>query len=212
MLIYAVADIHADMRRMMMIRENIAAHEPDVLVVAGDLFNYTRTAPVLKALDDMPVPVFAVRGNSDPAWHEKRFAIYPNLTSLHLKRVDAGGFSFTGIGGTLPVPFRSRFRLRERAVLERAGRMVDRKTVLVVHPPPYGMLDQVMGRFSAGAKGVSSLISERRPWVVICGHIHEAAGAACIDQTLVVNCSIARSGHGALIRLDGGHPPVARML
>lgn len=212
MEIYAVADIHANMQRIAMIRENITAHEPDLLVVAGDIFNYTHPEPVLAALNEMPVPVFAVRGNSDPGWYEKRFAGYPNLTSLHLKRVDVGGFSFTGIGGTIPVPFRSRFRLWEEGILEQARLMVDRKTILVVHPPPYGTLDRVLGRFKAGAKGVSALIDERRPWVVICGHIHEAAGAECIEQTLVVNCSIARSGHGALIRLNGSHPPIAHML
>lgn len=212
MRIYAVADIHAVSERITRIRAGIGDHSPDVLIVAGDIVNYTHNERLFREIDSLEVPVLAVRGNSDPYWHERRYQRYPNITSLHLNKVDIGGFSFTGIGGTLPVPFRSRFRLLERRLLENIKRLLDRRTVLVVHPPPHGTLDRVMGRFSAGAKGVCELMDHCRPPLVLCGHIHEDAGAICVGQTLVVNCSMGRDGNGAIIDLDGSHPPVARMI
>ncbi|MGM0452958.1 MAG: metallophosphoesterase family protein [Thermodesulfobacteriota bacterium] len=212
MRIYAVADIHADMLQIDMIRKNIEAHAPDVLVVAGDITRYIKPAPVLARLNRLPVPVFAVRGNSDPRWQQRHFRRYANIRHLHMDRVEIGGCCFAGIDGTIPLPFMSRLQWFERGMMDRIKPLIDCQTILVVHPPPRGTLDWVMGRFCAGARSVSELIADCRPGVVLCGHIHEAAGAACLDRTLVVNCSIAKYGHGALVDFDGTRPPVAHML
>jgi Icc-related predicted phosphoesterase len=48
--------------------------------------------------------------------------------------------------------------------------------------------------------------------MLICGHIHEKPGWALIEKTLVVNCSMGRSGAGALITLRGDATPTVRML
>ncbi len=212
MRIYAVADIHADMMRIDMIRKNIEVHGPDVLVVAGDITRYIKPAPVLSRLNRLPIPVLVVRGNSDPVWQQRHFRRYANIIHLHMDRVEIGGCRFAGIDGTIPLPFMSRLQWFERARIDQFKRLVDSQTILVVHPPPRGTLDCVMGRFCAGARAVSELVADCRPGVVLCGHIHEAAGAACVDHTLVVNCSIAKNGHGALIEFDGKRPPVAHML
>ena len=56
------------------------------------------------------------------------------------------------------------------------------------------------------------LILEKQPRMLICGHIHEKPGWALIEKTLVVNCSMGRSGAGALIVLRGDAAPTVRML
>jgi len=212
MRIYAVADIHARPERMARVLSGIREHSPDVLVLAGDIVNYVHRELLFQAFNDIALPVLAVRGNSDPIWQERRILRYANITSLHLKKVDIGGYAFTGIGGALPVPFRTRFRIFERRLLEKIKQMVDHRTILVVHPPPRGTLDKVLGRFSAGAKGVCELMADRLPPLVLCGHIHEDAGSAWVGKTLVVNCSIAHGGNGAIIEMDGLGPPSARMI
>lgn len=212
MRIYAVADIHANFKRLDRIAENIATHCPDVLVIAGDIINYIKPSPVFKFLNTLPVPVVAVRGNSDPLYIEKRFKNYSNLTSLHLNRVIIGSMPFAGFSGTIPLPFRNRVCFREKLLMDKIGPLIDRQTILVVHPPPWGVLDQVLGRFHSGSKMVRNLVDKTRPRLLICGHIHEAAGKAKIKDTVVVNCSLPGTGQGMMIESgQQGEPTISNV-
>ena len=73
MKIYAVADIHARSRRLENIRAGIDELEPDCVIIAGDIISYFLPGPVFSALDALTVPVFVVRGNSDPSYLDKHF-------------------------------------------------------------------------------------------------------------------------------------------
>jgi len=202
MLIYAVADIHADPKRIEQIRSTVSAHQPDVVVAAGDIISYIHPEKTFAQLNGMSVPMLMVRGNSDPGYIEKQFEKFSNLTSLHLNRVTVKSVAFTGLSGTIPLPFRNRVRLFEKHLMKRAYPLIDAQTVVVVHPPPWGILDQVMGRFHSGSKLVRDLVEKTQPKLLICGHIHEAAGIETIGQTLVVNCSMPKTGGGVMIELD----------
>lgn len=202
MLIYAVADIHADPDRLEHIRSTVSAHHPDVVVAAGDIISYLHPEKTLKPLNDMKVPVLMVRGNSDPGYIESRFQIFSNLTSLHLNRVLVKSVAFTGLSGTLPLPFRNRVRLFEKDLMKRLSPLIDSETVVVVHPPPWGILDRVMGRFHSGSKLVRDIVEKKQPKLLICGHIHEAAGIETLGRTTVVNCGMPRIGRGVMIGLD----------
>jgi Icc-related predicted phosphoesterase len=212
MLIYAVADVHADAKRIERIRSAINRHHPEVLVVAGDIINYLHPDPVLEQINTMPVPVLVVRGNSDPAYVEKRFFNYANIVPLHANRITIKTTPFVGISGTVPVPFRTRIGFRQKGLFDKVGALIDSATVLVVHPPPWGVLDRVLGMLHAGSKMVCDLIKKTRPHVLICGHIHEAAGVFRAGETLVVNCSMPHAGNGALIELEAGKMPRVEML
>jgi len=208
MLIYAVADIHADFKQLDRIAENITTHCPDVLVIAGDIINYVKPSPVFKFLNTLPVPVFVVRGNSDPLYIEKQFKNYSNLTSLHLNRETVQSAPFAGLSGTIPLPFRNRVCFREKMMMDKISPLIDRQTILVVHPPPWGVLDQVIGRFHSGSKMVRDLVERTRPRLLICGHLHEAAGKAKVKDTVVVNCSVPRTGKGMMIEMGEEGEPV----
>ncbi|MBC2715099.1 MAG: phosphoesterase [Desulfobacteraceae bacterium] len=201
MLIYAVADIHADPERIERIRAVVSVNQPDVVVVAGDIINYIQPAKTFNILNNLSVPVLAVRGNSDPAYIEKYFNRFSNLTSLHLNRVMVQSIPFIGLSGTIPLPFRNRVRFREQNLMNQAYPLIDSQTVFVVHPPPWGSLDQVMGRFHSGSQMVRDLVEQRQPRLLLCGHIHEAAGVSNIGETTVVNCSIPKTGKGMMIEL-----------
>ncbi|MCF8037390.1 MAG: metallophosphoesterase family protein [Desulfobacteraceae bacterium] len=209
MKVYAVADIHGEASRLDRIEANIDRFAPDCLVVAGDIINWVKAAPVYSRLNRLPVPVLAVCGNTDPFGQEKHLRAYPNIRSLHLKRLYLGGIPICGIGGTIPVPFSSRIRLLERRLIRDARHLVDRHTLLVVHPPPYGTLDRVMGRFSAGSRAVAEIVRQCRPRVLVCGHIHEEPGSKYLHETLVVNCAMAGDSAGAVIEIgEIGHKEV----
>jgi len=212
MLIYAVADIHADPERLRRIRAVVSAHKPDVVVVAGDMINYIQPERTFCQLNEMSVPVLMVRGNSDPGYIEKRFENFSNLTSLHLKRVSVKSIPFTGLSGTIPLPFRNRVGLREKYLMKQVSPLVDSRTIFVVHTPPWGTLDQVMGRFHSGSKMVRSLVDKTHPRLLICGHIHESAGISKIGETAVVNCGLPRTGKGMMIKLGQVGKPEIEMV
>ena len=212
MRIYAVADIHGRQDKMALIRENIAKFKPDVLVVAGDITHPARPQAAISQIGELPLPVLAIRGNSDRSRVESLIEEHPGIHSIHLREVSVSGVMFVGVHGTIPLPFRSRVCMREKRLKEQIDSLLTGSSVLVAHPPPLGILDEVLGRFHAGSKSILEIISRHQPAVFLCGHIHESPGTAFLGRTLVVNCNLARRGTGALIEFEQGRPPEARML
>jgi Icc-related predicted phosphoesterase len=88
--------------------------------------------------------------------------------------------------------------------LNRAAALLDRESILVVHPPPRGVLDTAFGRFHVGSSGLRRFVERYQPRVVICGHVHECAGSAVIAETMVVNCSMGPGNTGVLIEYNPG--------
>ena len=212
MRIYAVADIHAKKHRLELIRKNIALHSPEVLIAAGDIANYFNPLPVFQELDSLPVPVLAVLGNTDPRSAARILREGSNLYNLHLNPMTVNDIRFVGIGGTIPIPFRSRLCLMEARAVNKLKECLTEETVLVAHPPPYGILDMVLGRFSAGSNAVFSILQDQPPRLFICGHIHETPGVVSYNGTQVVNCTMGKRSAGALIEYDGRNTPKVEML
>ncbi|MCP4371472.1 MAG: phosphoesterase [Deltaproteobacteria bacterium] len=212
MRIYAVADIHGRSDIISLIRDNTQQMNPDVLVVAGDITNFTGSTKVLAQLNDIPVPVLSVRGNTDLPRVENLFEYFSNISSLHLKQVTIGSTPFVGLSGCIPIPFSSRICLSQVQVMEKLKSLIEGNSVLVAHPPPWGTLDEVFGRFHAGCRSLTKVIKMRQPLLMICGHIHEKPGSVFIGKTLVVNCALGRNHAGAIIELDKGNNLKVEML
>ena len=204
MRIYAVADVHGKADKIRRIRQNIEELEPEILIVAGDITNFKNSAAIIETFNLMPVPVLAVRGNTDTPKVDYWLERYPNTTSLHLKKHRLKDACFVGVSGTIPLPFRSRIGVCERKIVGKLADLLDEDSVLVAHPPPRGTLDEVFGRFHAGCRRLHQLVIDRRPKLLLCGHIHERPGVASLGNTRVVNCSMGRAGNGALVNLSSG--------
>ncbi len=201
MKIYAVADIHGLPDKLKLIKQTLTNTIIDVLVIAGDFSRYINPELIIKQLNNLPVPVLLVRGNADRIWTEKLIKKCSNISSLHLQKIAINQTCFTGIGGTIPVPFRSRIRFYEKHLLNMLSEIVNKESVMVAHPPPYGVLDRVFGKYHAGCKSLNRIIKTKQPRLFICGHIHEDPGFTTVGNTTIVNCSIGKSGAGALIHL-----------
>ena len=212
MRIYAVADIHGRSDNIALIRDNTMQFNPDILVVAGDITNYTGSAGILAQLNDIPVPVLAVRGNTDLSRVENLFECFSNISPLHLRQVTIGSTPFVGVSGCIPIPFSSRICLNEIQVIEKLKPLIKSNSVLVAHTPPWGTLDEVFGRFHAGCRSLTKVIKTCQPMLMICGHIHERPGSVFIGKTLVVNCALGRNHAGAMIELDNENNPKIEML
>ena len=212
MLILAAADLHGKAHKLAYLDEAAARLRPDVVVLAGDLTGYVRSGHTVAALGRLSAPVLAVRGNSDFKRVDRLLARAPSAGPLHLRSVTLDGVVFVGVGGTIPLPFHSKLGWWESGVVKRLNSLVGPGQVLVAHPPPYGILDEVGGRFHAGSRSLRRLVLERKPGLMICGHIHESPGTKWLKNTLVVNCSLSRRCGGALIEFRPGSAPRADLL
>jgi hypothetical protein len=211
--IYAAADLHGRSSCVDTVARHANRADVHAVVLAGDLVHYRWGHAILGKLAALPQPVFFIRGNTDPGWIDHQ-AVNPDhqMYSLNLIPHQCRGHRIAGVSGTLPIPFRSRIGWSEVKRLERLAAMIDSRSILVAHPPPWGLRDRVAGRWHAGSRGLRRLIAAKSPAILICGHIHEAAGIAWLGRTLVVNCALGKQGRGAIISYDGQRRPRARML
>jgi Icc-related predicted phosphoesterase len=200
MRIYAIADMHGKDALYRVALEKTRELCPDLVVAAGDLGTLRRPEKALEALAALPAPVLAVRGNTDPPRMERLLTERKGMRSLHL----AEETPLVGVGGALPLPFRTRLGLWESEALCWLMERLREGSVLVAHPPPLGVRDLAFGRFHAGSRAVADLVRERGPLAVLCGHIHEAAGVESAGATLVVNCAMGAGSAGALVEIADG--------
>ena len=199
MRIYATADIHGKNDKLTVIKKNIARHRPDLLVMAGDIFNFIISRSVINVLSAIKIPILGVRGNSDLRWCEKKIKDKTPVRLLDNSPHFVEDYNLLGLNGTVVLPFASRIAFMESSCIKPLKNRINDKTILVAHPPPKGICDRVAGHISAGSKNLRSLIEQHPPMLVLCGHIHEQAGVEYLGQTPVVNCSMNKKCSGAII-------------
>ena len=202
--VYAAADLHGQKERIERLQSNLSVLKPDLLILAGDVTNYVRAGDTLGTLNSCALPILIIRGNSDLKRVEHLCQTYTQFHPLHGVSQTFHEISFVGLGGTWPLPFRSRIALNENAQLRKINTLINRHTVLVTHTPPWGVQDRVMGRFHAGSHGLLRLIKACQPDLLICGHIHEDSGMSMVGRTHVINCAFSRRRSGALILFQDG--------
>ena len=212
MRIYAVADIHGKQQNIELIYKVIDQFQPDLIVAPGDLTHFFNWRTGLSQMDCLPVPVLAIRGNTDFRQIESRIKKAANMTLLSETPLPVKGFSFVGLSGTLVLPFANRLCLNEKKALGALPCPLPPDTIMVVHPPPKGVCDMIAGKFHSGSPNLYRFIRAASPHLVLCGHIHEAPGMGMIGTTPVVNCAIAGPGLGAIIDLEKNNRPKVNLL
>lgn len=202
MKIYAVADIHGKPEYIQQIHDMISQKRPDILIIAGDITHYFDSRKAIKQLKDIKIPVFAIRGNWDFKVVENVIRRQANMQLLTPTPVNHETLNLVGFNGTFFLPFLSKICIMEKRLINFAAPLITKDTIVVAHPPPRGILDQVAGKYSAGSFGLKKLIQTHSPLMVLCGHIHEQSGYQFYKNTLVVNCAMNKTCGGAIIEYD----------
>ena len=185
------SDIHCD--RGACDRLVTAAKDVDVVIGAGDFCTMRREldAPIgiLRQIDK---PTVLVPGNAE-SFDELRDACqdWPAARVLHGSQTSIDSLVFYGIGGGIPVtPFGSwsyDFTEEQATGLLAA---CPSECVLVSHSPPKGILDASTTGENLGSESVRAAVVEKRPQLVVCGHIHGCSGRS--DR--LGDCTVINAG------------------
>lgn len=130
---------------------------------------------ILKILNKAKKPILIVTGNHDIVeWKSEGFVI-----NIEGKRIMICGMTFVGIKDYFKNA-RSKFRFSKRF-----ANLIDSKTILVGHSPPYKIKDltKLVDRKShriildnVGSKKIKKLIEKKHPMLYLFGHVHEGFG------------------------------------
>jgi len=162
------------------------------------LISYLIIVQNITQLNQIPQKTYAVTGNIDSADVEAAINESQAINS-NLKKIQIDQYSFIGLGGEY---ISSTIKVFADSMKKSITQLIDKKTVLITHIPPYGIQDSPYLGFHIGSKPLRSLIESYHPALVICGHVHENPGVTTYQDTVVVNCSIGKKGRGALIDLS----------
>lgn len=184
----AFSDLHRDLGQA---AELVAmAAEADVVIGAGDFASvHEGLEETIGALAAIETPTILVPGNNETEDALREAAAdWSAATVLHGEGTTIDGIEFYGLGAGIPVtPWDWSFDLDD----ETAGEMLaacPRGAVLVLHSPPKGHCDSNGHGDHFGSPGLLSAIEDKRPSLVVCGHIHESWGCESeIGETPVRN-------------------------
>lgn len=190
MRILAFVDLHCSEKALRMLRSKVKKEKPGIICCSGDISIVDRgTKLIARELNSMGKQVLIIPGNHEDETNLEKICMdYDNLYYLHKKYLTNNGVIFVGYGTGGFSKVDNSFK----PIGENFSRLIkqnkDKKSVLLVHAPPYNTkLDNIMGS-SCGNKSFRDFIVKNAPSLVICGHLHENAGKEdYIGETRIIN-------------------------
>ena len=185
------SDVHRDLEKCQKLVALAQSEAVDVVVGAGDFGSFRRgLKAVIGALSQISKPAILVPGNSESDTELiEACQVWPAATILHGTGITVDQVDFWGIGGGIPVtPFGPwSFDFTEEAAKALVAGCPP-AAVLVSHSPPKGVVDHDSWGRNLGSITIRETILSLQPRLVVCGHIHAAAGkSAMLGDTPVVN-------------------------
>lgn len=185
------SDVHRNIKKCQKLVALAHTEAVDVVVGAGDFGSFRRgLEAVIGTLSKITKPAILVPGNSESDTELlEACQTWPAAVVLHGSGTTIGRIDFWGIGGGIPVtPFGPwSFDFTEEAA-EALLAGCPPAAILVSHSPPKGIVDRDSWGRNLGSVAIREAIISRQPRLVVCGHIHAAAGkSAMLGETPVVN-------------------------
>ena len=189
-----IGDIHARFEYLDPVLERILVRGVDGILLVGDLGSHhlgqrrqrtpARDARYHASIDDLfrrlnalGLPVAWVPGNHD----------LPDLSgdgNIDHGSATIGNLKIAGIGGAGPDDFGFCYEWEEDEI---RGRQLDPCDVILAHcPPARTPLDQEVYGRHVGSEAIRER-AERHSGFLVCGHIHESAGAVQLGDCLCLN-------------------------
>lgn len=185
--ILAVSDIHGTQSGFLAVHEFIKKHEPDILIIAGDITHFGPADWARNFLDSLVIPAITVNGNCDT--EDVIQLLTEHRSGLLNSSRQFMGLNILGLAYPFPENFQPEFQ----------------PDIVVAHVPPSGCNDFVPGPGNIGGIGLKKFILGHHPKLVLSGHVHESPGIVELDKIICVNSGSAKDGRGALIDIADHH-------
>ncbi|MBS3166724.1 metallophosphoesterase family protein [Candidatus Woesearchaeota archaeon] len=191
MKIYAFTDVHGETKKIDKILSDISVFKPDVLVCCGDLTDFGGDLKKHISRFDLEIPFLILHGNHESIAQIESIS-GKSIINLHKNFFEFEDYTFLGYGGGGFVQESEDFcDFVENLDIK------GKKLVIVTHMPPFKtMLDKL----EMGYRGLIPLrefIINKKPALVLSGHLHENAGKVdFIQNTVLIN-----PGGGKLIEI-----------
>ncbi|MDV0444153.1 metallophosphoesterase family protein [Methanorbis rubei] len=204
-----ITDVHGKYEVISQIFDEV---EPDYVFIGGDLTDFGPLEGVIPALEEIPAPTLVIPGNCDPK-EIVQIIEASDAVSLHLKSIDLGTITVSGLGGSNTTPFNTLFELSEEEIATALAGVLakmkkNRWNILVTHAPPKGALDGIGedGSVHVGSESVAAVVREFD--IICCGHIHEQKGVVEFERRICVNPGPASEGNYSVITLNDEDEPI----
>jgi Icc-related predicted phosphoesterase len=204
MQILALADIHDDQRVLDRVRMLLSKKRFDAVFFAGDLSS-SGSVQFAEEFSELFTNLFAVPGNMD---RKQVIGVFEKSGSnVHNKKMKLGEWDVVGFGGSNHVG-RVPFAHSEAEISDSLLSLgIGRSTILLTHMPPRGCFDLVDGE-NIGSEAIREVVVEKKPFINICGHVHEHEGEQMLGDTIVVSIGPGEGLRAAIIKLEKGEVEV----
>ena len=196
MKIFSASDFHGDSLLAERLAEEAVQKQADLVLLCGDLSHADVGAEgVLTAFKKRNLRVLFIPGNHDALATADFLAELHGIKNLHGYSViyhDIGIFGCWG-ANVGPVNYLKESEILE--LLEKGFGWVKgtKKQIMVTHAHPTESVTEKFSNFIPGSKAVKAAIDKFQPDILLCGHVHEAAGLEeKIGKTRVIN--VGRQG------------------
>lgn len=181
MKILVFADLHDDPGFFEVLKEK--AKQAHMILGAGDytLFG-KRLKPILNELNLLGKPCFLIHGNHEESEDmETLVNDFDNLTFIHKKKVNYKDLEIVGYGG-------DGFSKIDKNAENYFKNITLQNGIILFHGPPFNTNQDFVNGLHVGNESYRNIIEEKKPLVVICGHIHENFGVTDkIGETIIIN-------------------------
>jgi Icc-related predicted phosphoesterase len=172
----AFSDLHRDLDQAARLVEMSA--DADLVIGAGDFASIHKgLEETIGALAPITTPTILVPGNNETLDALRGAAAgWPAATVLHGEGMTIDGVDFFGLGAGIPsTPWDWSFDLSDAEATAMIAPAPE-GCVLVLHSPPKGHCDGGDDGSHFGSPALLAAVEEKRPRLVVFGHIHEAWG------------------------------------
>lgn len=189
MKLFVFTDTHGNKKIISFLIKNIKKSNPDIIICAGDLTNFSRgLRKIISMFDKAKLPFLIIPGNHETNQElTKACQKTKSAINIHKKIYSNNNYLFFGfgLGG-----FQEKNPELEKLIPKIKKITSGKKLIFITHQPPYDTKLDRLNSIHVGNKSIRKFIKEVKPVLSICGHLHENENKIDkINSTIIINPS-----------------------
>ncbi|MFT4261452.1 MAG: metallophosphoesterase family protein [Candidatus Woesearchaeota archaeon] len=181
MKVLVFADLHEDYECFEVLKEK--AKQAEIILGAGDytLFG-NKLNKLLSMINSLNKPCYLIHGNhEEPKEMEEEIKKFKNLEFIHKRKIKYKTLEIAGYGG-------DGFSHKDLEAEKFFDKSKPKDSIILFHGPPFGISLDEVGFGHCGNESYTNIITQHKPRLVVCGHIHEHFGKIDkINDTIIIN-------------------------